>query len=131
MSTDNRKKPAQTRNGLVFSNRSTQIILLAFSVLEGLIGLRILLKLIGANPENLLVAAIYGLTSLFLFPFIGLVQPQALGSMILETSSIFAVVVYALIAAFVEKMITLIFSRPRSPVSDISETTTSEHHPIL
>jgi hypothetical protein len=112
-------------------NRSTQIVLLAFSILEGLIGLRILLKLIGANPESLLVALIYGVTSLFLFPFTGLVQPQTLGSMVLEISSMFAVVVYALIAALVEKIITLVFSRPRSPISDVSETTTSEHHPSL
>jgi len=51
-----------------------QVILLAFSVIEGLIGLRILLKLIGANPESLIVALIFGLSSLFLFPFTGLVQ---------------------------------------------------------
>ncbi len=113
------------------SHRSTQVILLAFSVIEGLIGLRILLKMIGANPESLLVALIYGVTSLFLFPFTGLAQSQTMGSMVLETSSMFAVVVYALIAALIEKTITLASSRPRTPISDISETTTSEHRSIL
>jgi len=108
-----------------------QVILLAFSVIEGLIGLRILLKLIGANPESLLVALIFGLSSLFLFPFTGLVQSQTMGSMVLETSSMFAVVVYALIAALVEKIITIASSRPRFPISDVPETTTSEHHPVL
>jgi hypothetical protein len=87
--------------------------------------------LIGANPESLLVTLIYGVTSLFLFPFTGLVQSQRMGSMVLETSSMFAVVVYALIAALVEKIITIVFYRPRSPISDVSETTTSEKHPIL
>jgi hypothetical protein len=53
------------------------------------------------------------------------------GSLVLEISSMFALVVYALIAALVEKIITLASSRPRSPISDVSETTTSEHHPIL
>lgn len=114
-----------------FLNRSMQVILLAFSVIEGLIGLRILLKLIGANPESLLVALIFGLSSLFLFPFTGLVQSQTMGSMVLETSSMFAVVVYALIAALVEKIITIASSRPRFPISDVPETTTSEHHPVL
>ncbi len=113
-----------------FSNRFTQILLL-FSVLEALIALRILLKLIGANPESLLVASIYGVTSLFLFPFTGLVQSQTVGSLVLEISSMFALVVYALIAALVEKIITLASSLPRIPISDVSETTTNEHHPSL
>lgn len=114
-----------------FSNRFTHIILLLFSVLEALIALRILLKLIGANPESLLVAVIYGVTSLFLFPFTGLVQSQTVGSLVLEISSMFALVVYALIAALVEKIITLASSLPRIPISDVSETTTNEHHPSL
>ena len=114
-----------------FSNRFTQIILLLFSVLEALIALRILLNLIGANPESLLVASIYGVTSLFLFPFMGLVQSQTVGSLVLEISSMFALVVYALIAALVEKIITLASSLPRIPISDVSETTTNEHHPSL
>jgi len=114
-----------------FSNRFTQIVLLIFSVLEALFALRILLKLIGANPESLLVALIYGVTSLFLFPFTGLVQSQTMGSMVLETSSMFAVVVYALIAALVEKITTLAFIRPRRPISDVFEATASEHHPTL
>jgi len=54
-----------------------------------------------------------------------------MGSMVLETSSMFAVVVYALIAALVEKIITIASSRPRFPISDVPETTTSEHHPVL
>lgn len=124
----------QTNMGIrqrFFSNRFTQIVLLIFSVLEALIALRILLKLIGANPESLLVALSYGVTSLFLFPFTGLVQSQMMGSMVLETSSMSAVVVYALIAALVEKIITLAFIRPRRPISDMSEATASEHHPTL
>ena len=88
----------QTNTGIrrrFFSDRFTQIVLLLFSVLEALIALRILLKLIGASPESLLVALIYGVTSLFLSPFTGLVQSQTMGSMVLEISSMFALVVYA------------------------------------
>jgi hypothetical protein len=114
-----------------FLNRFTQIVLLFFSVLEGLIALRILLKFIGGDPESMLVALIYGVTGLFLFPFTGLVRSPMFGSMVLEISSMFAVVVYALIAALVEKLMILIFAHPRSPISDVSENTTNEHHPIL
>lgn len=113
-----------------FSFKATQIILLSFSVLEALIALRIILKLIGANPGNPLVALIYGVTSLFLIPFVGLVNSPTIDGMVLEISSMFAIVIYALIAVAFEKLIWLLSSRPRSPVTSITETTTSESHTI-
>lgn len=113
----------------LFPYKATQIILLFFSVLEGLIALRILLKLIGANPLSPVVSLIYGITTLFLVPFAGLIRSPATDGMVLEISSMFAIVVYALTALMVEKIITLFFPRPRSPVSNVSETTTGEQHP--
>lgn len=122
---------AQKKAGMgqrLFPFKATQIILLIFSVLEGLIALRILLKLIGAKPESPMVSLIYGATTLFLLPFAGLISSPAIDGKVLEISSMFAIVVYALTALAVEKLIRVIFSRPRSAVSDVSETATSEHH---
>jgi hypothetical protein len=51
--------------------------------------------------------------------------------MVLEISSMVAIVIYALAAVAFEKLIWVIFSRPRTPVATITETTTSEkntHH---
>ena len=55
------------------SFKTTQIIVLGFGILEVVIGLRIVLKLVGANPDSPIVALIYGMTTPFLAPFLGLI----------------------------------------------------------
>ena len=119
------REPGQGRR--FFSFKATQIILLISGILEALIALRILLKLIGANPDSPLVALVYGFTSLFLIPFVGLIGSPTAGSMVLEISSMVAIVVYALIAVGFEKLIWVIFSRPVS-MAGVTQTTTSEQH---
>ena len=116
------------REQRIFSFKVTQLIWLLLGLLEALIVLRIGLKLIGANPASPIVALIYGVTYLFLFPFEGMVVTPSAGSMVLELSSLFAMLVYALIAWAVERTVWLLFYRPRGPVVDTTQTTTSEHH---
>jgi len=134
MSNDNRVSEVRTsqsepeREQRIFSFKATQLIWLLFGILEALIALRIGLKLIGANPESPIVALIYGFTYLFLFLFEGLVASPAVGSMVLELSSMFAMLIYALIAWAIERAVWLIFYRPRGPVVAVTETSTSENH---
>ena len=116
------------REQRIFSFKVTQLIWLLFGILEVLIALRIGLMLIGANPNSPIVALIYGFTYLFLFPFTGLVSSPTAGNMVLELSSMFAMVIYALIAWVVERTIWLIFYRPRGPVVGTTQTTTNERH---
>jgi len=116
------------REQRIFTFKITQLIWLFLGILEALIALRIGLKLIGANPESPIVALIYGLTFLFLFPFEGMVATPSAGSMVLELSSLFAMVVYALIAWAVERTVWVLFYRPRGPVVGTTQTTTSERH---
>ncbi|MBK9925097.1 MAG: YggT family protein [Anaerolineales bacterium] len=136
MSNDNRVsevRTSQSESGSeqrIFTFKATQLVWLLFGILEVLIGLRIGLMLIGANPGSPIVALIYGITSLFLFPFVGLLGSPTYGGMVLEISSIFAMLVYALIAWVVERTIWLIFYRPRGTAVAVTETTTSENHSI-
>ena len=124
--TTSQREPEREQRILTF--KATQLIWLLFGILEALIALRIGLKLIGANPGSPIVALIYGFTSLFLFPFTGLVGSPTVGSMVLELSSMFALLVYGLIAWAAERMVWLLFYRPRGgPVVDTTQTTTSEH----
>lgn len=116
------------REQRIFSFKATQWIWLMFGVLEALIALRIGLKLIGANPESLIVALIYAITYLFLFPYEGLVASPTFGSSILEVSSLIAMFIYGLIAWVVERSVWLIFYRPRGPVVAVTETSTNESH---
>jgi len=48
----------------------------------------------------------------------------------LELSSMFAMLIYGLIAWAMERTIWLAFYRPRGPVVGTTQTTTSEHHSI-
>src|ERR1051325_5727512 len=72
------------REQRIFSFKVTQLIWLLLGILEALIALRIGLKLIGANPASPIVAMIYAFTSLFLFPFAGMVATPSAGGMVLE-----------------------------------------------
>jgi hypothetical protein len=116
------------REQRIFTFKVTQLIWLFLGILEALIALRIGLKLIGANPESPIVALIYGLTYLFLFPFQGMVATPSSGSIVLELSSLFAMLIYALIAWAVERTVWVLFYRPRGPVVGTTQTTTSERH---
>jgi hypothetical protein len=116
------------REQRIFTFKVTQLIWLFLGILEALIVLRIGLKLIGANPASPIVALIYGFTYLFLFPFEGMVVTPSAGSMVLELSSLFAMLIYALIAWAVERTVWLLFYRPRGPVVGTTQTTTSERH---
>ncbi|NQU31543.1 MAG: YggT family protein [Anaerolineae bacterium] len=114
----------------IFSFKVTQLIWLLLGILEGLIALRVGLMLIGANPNSPIVALIYGLTSLFLFPFFGMIGSPTVGNIVFELSSVFAMLIYALIAWAVERIVWLIFYRPRGSAVGVTETTTSEQHNI-
>ena len=116
------------REQRIFTFKITQLIWLFLGILEALIALRIGLKLIGANPESPIVALIYGLTFLFLFPFAGMVATPSAGGMVLELSSVFAMLIYALIAWAVERIVWVLLYRPQGPVVGTTQTTTSERH---
>lgn len=108
--------------------KATQLVWLLLGILEALIAMRIGLKLIGANADNFIVSLIYQFTSLFLFPFDGLIASPSTGNIVFELSSLFAMLIYAAIAYVVNKLILLIFYRPRGPVVGVTETSTSEQH---
>jgi hypothetical protein len=93
-------------------SRVAQLIWLMFGVLEALIGLRIVLKLIAANPANPFANLVYTFTDLFLWPFAGLtITPSAQG-MVLEIPAIIAMFVYALVGWVIVKLVWLLFYQP-------------------
>jgi hypothetical protein len=116
------------REQRIFTFKATQLIWLLLGILEALIAFRVGLMLIGANPASPIVALIYGFTAVFLFPFTGLIGSPAIGSIVLELSSLFAMLFYALIAWAMERIVWLIFYRPRGPIVGVTETTTSDQH---
>lgn len=137
MSNENRVSETRTsqsepeREQRILTFKASQLIWLVFGVLEVLIALRIGLLLIGANPDSPVVAMIYGITSLFLIPFAGLIASPTFGGLELEVSSMFAMLIYALLGWVIERLVWLVFYRPRGPVVAVTETSTSESHNTL
>ena len=132
--TDNRVSETRTtqkepeRERRIFTFKATQLVWLLFGILEALLALRIGLKLIGANAASPVAAFLYGFTDLFLWPFAGLVGTPEAGGLVLELTTVIAMVVYALIAWALERIIWVIFYRPRGPVVAVSQTTSSDQH---
>jgi len=106
----------------------TQLIWLLFGILEAAIGLRVLFKLIAVNPGNPFAAFLYNVTGLFLAPFASLIRAPAANGMVFEVSSIIAMIVYFLIAWALERIVYVLFYRPRGAVS-VSQTVVAEHTP--
>jgi len=120
------KEPEQERR--IFTFKATQVIWLLLGILEIMLALRFALKLIAANPASPIAVFIYGFTGLFLFPFEGLTTTPALGGMVLEISTLIAIAIYALVAWAVERVVWLIFYRPREAVVSTTRTSSSEEH---
>lgn len=112
-----------------FTFQATQLIWLGLGLLEGLFALRMLLKLIGANAANGFAALLYSFTDLFLVPFVGLIGTPAAGGLVLEISTLVAMVVYALAAWVLERIVWVLFYRPRTAAVNTQTTTTKSQTP--
>jgi hypothetical protein len=84
--------------------------------------------LVGVNEANAFATLLYGVTGFFLAPFASLAKAPAAGGSVLEVSSIIAMVVYLLIFWAIERIVYVVFYRPRGPVS-VKQTTVAEHTP--
>ena len=93
-------------------NRVSQLIWLLLGIADGLIALRVILKLIAANPENDFADFIYDITKPLVAPFFGITGTPTANGSVLEIGSIIAMVVYFFAAWIVVRLISLIFARP-------------------
>jgi hypothetical protein len=106
----------------------TQMIWLLLVLLEMVIALRVVFKMIGVNAANPFATLLYNVTNLFVAPFASLVGAPAAGGMVLEISSILAMIVYLFIFWAIERIVNVIFYRPRGAVS-VRQTMVSDHTP--
>ena len=96
------------------------VIYMLSGLLEGLLGIRFVLGLLGANPAAGFAQFIYGVTGPFIAPFAGLFgQPRFEGS-VFEFNSLVAIAVYALLAWVVVKIVWLTMGDARRGVRTTS-----------
>ncbi len=102
----------------------TRLLWAGLSLLEIALLLRVLLKLIGANPDNGFTMFIYGFTMLPTSPFTGLTPTWVSGQMILEVSTLIAMAVYWLFVSIVARAIPIVMDRQN--VGTFTRTTTEQ-----
>ena len=76
-------------------------------VIVALIGLRFIFLLLGANQGSAFVDFIYGLGGVFVAPFNGIFGEPTFGASYFETSSLVAIIIYALVAVGIGKLLSL------------------------
>ena len=109
--------------------KATQLIWLLLALLEAVLAMRVVFKLIGVNAANPFATLLYGFTHFFTAPFASLTGAPSAEGMVLEISTIIAMIVYLLIAWGLEKIVDVAFYRPRGPVS-VRQTIVSDHTPV-
>ena len=95
-------------------------IYLLFGILEGLLAIRFVLPLLGANPAAGFAQLIYSITKPFLAPFVGLFGPARFEATVFEVDTLVAILVYALIAWVLVKAVGLVIGDSRSGVRTTS-----------
>jgi hypothetical protein len=78
--------------------RMYQLIWYVLAIVETLIIFRFILLALGANPLSGFVSLVYSLSAPLTLPFSGILPQTIRGSLVIDWSSVIAMVVYALIA---------------------------------
>jgi hypothetical protein len=90
----------------------TNVIYLVFAVICGLIAIRFVLKLLGANPQAGFASFINGATDPLMGPFNGLLgTPSVASGSSFEVSALVAILVYALIGWVLTQLARIILNR--------------------
>jgi hypothetical protein len=85
------------------------------------------LKLIAANPGNGFVRVVYDITDFFVAPFVGITANPTSGSIELDVAAIIAMIVYALAAWAIVRLLWVLFARSSArSVSRVDRTVTRE-----
>ena len=103
-----------------------QGIYVLFGLIEALLVIRFVLRLLGANAQAGFAQLIYGLTGPLVAPFQGLFGTVQSDASVLESSSLVAIVVYALLAWLIVKVAWLAFGETRSASSTTTTSMTTK-----
>jgi len=91
--------------------RAMDLVYLVFGVIDGLLFVRLVLKLLGANTLVPFTQWVYNATDFFLAPFKNLLPAIGTDRSVLEMSVIVAILVYALIGWVLARLMAIIFFR--------------------
>lgn len=102
--------------------RTHQIVWYILGFIELMLGFRIALKALGANPESGFASFVYSLTSPLAAPFQGIFRTSVSNASVFEWSTLVAALVYAIVAYGIVYFIQLM-----KPVSSKEVNQTVDH----
>jgi hypothetical protein len=109
-----RKRGIEAANQNSTVARVVNIFYFFFVIVEALLFVRLILQLLGADPASTFAGFIYTLSYPFVALFANLVQNPTLGATgVLEITTIIAMIVWAIVAWLVGRLMWLVLSRPR------------------
>ncbi|HVB74392.1 MAG TPA: YggT family protein [Ktedonobacteraceae bacterium] len=114
-SVETRQKKAMTVRFAI--GKFNDYLLWFLTVLEVALAVRFLLKLIGADPNNLFAGFLFALTDIPLLPFLGIVKsPSIHTNQSFEFSTLIAMLIYWLLFYALRRFFRLLVSSPEDPV---------------
>jgi hypothetical protein len=99
------------------ADRAIRIVYLILGIVEVLIAIRVVLKLLAANPDAGFTSFIYGITAPLVAFFHGVFPTQQTNGSVLEISSLLAMVVWALVAWIIVRIIDMTRRRQPTPTA--------------
>ena len=98
------------------------LVMFIFGVIEVLIGIRFVLKLLGANSEAAFVKLVYGVSNVFVSPFNSIFGTQRVSGATFEWSALVAIAIYALIAWGIVALVRAVSPREHAQTVERVET---------
>lgn len=95
----------------IVSRKVTRAIWILASVLDVLLGFRLLLKLFAANPESPFARLVYSASDYLVYPFQNLVTNPRIGDGVFEITTLIAMLVYLFLTWLVIELAVLVTRR--------------------
>ena len=106
--TDRDREVVTDRSGVPGSVVAQRVVWYIVGIIIGLLALRLVLQLLGANEGNAFVDLVYGLSGIFAAPFFGMFSYEpSYGVSYFEVGTFVAMIVYALIGWAIARAFTL------------------------
>jgi len=104
-------EPVQRAPVVTVADRVSWLVWLVLGVVEAFLILRVLLKALGANPAAEFVQFVYNVSAPLVLPFQGIFPTPSTARSVLELSALVAIVVYALIAWGIVRLLAILDPR--------------------
>jgi uncharacterized protein YggT (Ycf19 family) len=89
----------------VYRSPATSIVYYILNVIEIILALRLIFRLLGANPGNGLVNFLYTISAPLVAPFVGIFRQPVVSGSVLEWSTVIAMIIYAVVAYLIVQLI--------------------------